>query len=61
MLVTERHLGRYSINLLESQLNSRMDSFNFNYNNTDREPEELALFLDNVCAADIVFGSACCI
>ena len=55
MLVTERQLYNDKINNLASRLNSRMASFNFNYNHTAREPEDMALFLDNIGAPDIEF------
>ena len=53
MFFTKRHLNRDKINLPESQLNSGMDSFDFNYNHTPREPEDVAPFLDNIGAPDI--------
>ena len=33
--------------------------FNLNYNHTDRQPEDLAIFIDNIGAPDIDFGSVC--
>ena len=61
MLVTERQLNRYKNNIIESWLNAGMASFDLNFNNTAREPEDEAIFLDDIGALDIDFGSECCI
>ena len=36
-------------------------AFYLSYNHKSREPEYVALFLDNICAPDINFVSVCCI
>ena len=59
VLFIERQLDREKINLFESRMNSSMASFDLKFNRTAREPEDVAVFLNDIRAPDIEFGSVC--
>ena len=54
-------MDRHKISLLGSRFNAGMFSFDLNFSHTAREPDDVALFLDDIGNSDIDFGSVGCI